>query len=655
MVGERQPVFEREAAIRGVHALMQPGYPLPAGQRRPAVFFQGGPGSGKTLLLNVLTDRVNQYVPHAHVDFEDSRHDEIPHTLSVLAERLARYRPRYRRLRFPRLLIALLVAEQDLTLYDFEQAREVLRQHLKQRRGARWPQRFLGELTGEQPEVGISVGVLTLLFRLPLQLLASALALFFPIFPRRSQRWFGHRDRGRTDHELDTLIELNAWAREVRNAPPGLADRSARESLDKLLCEAFLADLRDAPRRVRALPTPLLLLDNVDAPAGRAFLGRLWEARPPLEAGGAAEPLTLIVTGRHATPEMSDATVGRLEDVLSEPVAGGGDYPVWLSYPLPDLTRSDIQRLLSDASVRGPVHRRLARLVHEFSAGHPEAVGVLAAVLARLPQQAESVGELLAQPSPQVAESASPLDPGSVPTAEEWLLTRLSPGDDDLLTALARCSAARDEAGGLWLSHQPDLVDTAWLQVVHQVAPWDASASAGSAVLRQLLRRRLARVPDTRVGWREVHAKLRDYCAEQGDLAGRLYHQLAMDELHDVALELARQLPRMPGADWLALLHQVAAAPLASVEDQGRQPHALFHEMVRDSGAASAGDDTLTRVVHLLAALRIVGDPVNGTARPLLYTQVANALGALAPRSPDGLVVLQQSVKEYQAQALWWT
>ncbi|WP_062204148.1 hypothetical protein [Streptomyces sp. NBRC 109706] len=655
MVGERQPVFEREAAIRGVHALMQPGYPLPAGQRRPAVFFQGGPGSGKTLLLNDLADRVDQYVPYAHVDFEDSRHDEIPHTLSVLAERLARYRPRYRRLRFPRLLIALLVAEQDLSLYDFEQAREALRHHLKERRGARWPQRFLGELIGEQPEAGASVGAMTLVFRLPLHLLASVLALFFPIFPRRSQRWFGHRDRGRTDHELDTLIELNAWAREVRNASPGLADRSARESLDKLLCEAFLADLRDAPRRVRALPTPLLLLDNVDAPAGRAFLGRLWEALPPLDVGGAAEPLTLIATGRRPTPEMSDSAVGRLEDVLTDPVAGGSAYPAWLSYPLPDLTRSDIQRLLSDASARGPVHRRLARLVHEFSAGHPEAVGVLAAVLARLPHRAESVGELLARPAPALAEAAAPIDPEGVPTAEEWLLARLAPGDDNLLTALARCSAARDEAGGLWLSHQPDLVDAAWLQVVHQVAPWDASSSAGSAVLRQLLRRRLARLPDAPAGWREVHAKLRDHCAERDDLAGRLYHQLAMDELRDVALELARQLPRMPGADWLALLHRVAEAPLGSVEDQRRQPHALFHQMVRDSGVASSGDDTITRAVHLLAALRIVGDPLNGTARPLLYTQIANALGALAPRSPDGLVVLQQSVKEYQAQALWWT
>lgn len=668
MVTTRQPVFEREAAIRGVHALMQPGRSRPPGGRRPVVFFQGGPGSGKSLLLQVLDDRVNQYVPYARVDFADSRYDEIPYTLTVVAERLARYRPRYRRLRFPRLLIALLVVEQTLAGGDFEQTREALRQHLRRRRSASWPQHFLGELSGESSEAGVSVGAMTLLLRLPLQALAAALAWIFPTFPRRSQAWFGHRDRGRTDHALDTLIELNAWAGELRaggaggvggaGGAPGTGGvggaagvdarlRTTRDNVDKLLCEAFLADLRDSPRRVRALPTPLLLLDNVDTPAGRVFLGRLLDARPPLEPGARAEPLTVVATGRVAPPELSDTPEAPLEAVHSG--LDTREAPAWLRYRLPDLARADIQRLLGDAAVHGPVDRRLARLVHEFTAGHPEAVGVLAGALAVRRDGADSVAELLEEPVPGLENEIAHDLSAPRRTAEERLLGRLLPAADGRLDAVARCAAGRNAAESLWLSQRAGLADAAWQDGIE---PWDASAGAGSAVLRRLLLRRLARDP---AAWREAHTSLRDRCAAQGDTAGLLHHRLALGELREVALELAELLPTTPGAEWLALLHEVAGAPLGSVEAQRQPPPALFHTLVRDaSAAAGLGGETATRTTHLLAALRIVGDPLGGTDRELLYTQIANALAALAPRSPDGLVVLQESVRDYRRQAQWW-
>ncbi|KAB8159570.1 hypothetical protein FH609_028705 [Streptomyces sp. 3MP-14] len=657
MVATRQPVFEREAAIRGVHALTRAGRAYPPGSRRPVVFFQGGPGSGKSLLLQVLDDRVNQYIPYARVDFADSRYDEIPHTLTVLAERLTRYRPRYGRLRFPRLLIALLVAEQTLPGGDFEQSREALRQRLRQRRGARWPQRFLRELTGEPPEAGVTAGAMTLLFRLPLQAVAAGLALVFPTFPRRSQVWFGHRDRGRTDHALDTLIELNTWARELRvtggiagaGAPPGFDARlrAARDNVDKLLCEAFLADLRDSPRRVHALPTPLLLLDNVDAPAGRAFLGRLLDARPPLEPGARAEPLTVVATGRVAPPELADTPEAPLDE--SPPPANARELPAWLRYRLPDLARVDVQRLLSDAAVRGPADRRLARLVHEFTGGHPEAVGVLAAALAARRDGAESVAELLEEPVPDPAGGGAHDPTAARRTAEQRLLHRLLPDADGRLDVIARCAAGRNTAESLWLSQRSGLASVVWEEGVE---PWDPSAGAGSAVLLRLLRRRLARAPEE---WREAHASLHEHCAERGDLAGRLYHRLALGEVREVAVELAELLPRTPGAEWLALLDEVARAPLGSVEAQRQPPHALFHALTREAtGPASLGEETTTRMTHLLAALRIVSDPLHGTARELLYTQVANALAALASHSPDGLVVLQESVREYRRQAQWW-
>jgi hypothetical protein len=51
------PVSERPVAIRAVRALIQPSYPLPAGQRRPAVVVEGGSGSGKTEFVRDSTRR----------------------------------------------------------------------------------------------------------------------------------------------------------------------------------------------------------------------------------------------------------------------------------------------------------------------------------------------------------------------------------------------------------------------------------------------------------------------------------------------------------------------------------------------------------------------------------------------------------------------
>ncbi|MDT0268042.1 hypothetical protein RM844_17310 [Streptomyces sp. DSM 44915] len=664
MVATRQPVFERETAIRGVHALMRPGKGALARGRRPVVFFEGGPGSGKSLLLRTLDDWVNQHVPYARVDFAASGYDEIPRTLVLLAERLARYRPRYRRLRFPRLLIALLVIEQDLDGLDFERAREALRTHLKQRRGARWPERFLRELLGEPPEASTTVGGLTLAFRLPLQGIAVALAAVFPTFPRRSQHWFGHRDLGRTDHELDTLVELNRWAEELRAAGRDGPATAARDSLDALLTEAFLADLRDVPRRVRALPTPLLLLDNVDTPAGRAFLGRLLDARPPLEPGARAEPLTVVATGRLAPPELSDTPHAPLRWALAAPAAGEPP-PAWLRYRIPDLARADIQRLLGDATPRGAADRRLVRLVHEFTAGHPEAVGALAAGLAARAARrvaTDSVAELLAEPAP------APDRPGSRaagPTVEEWLVGRLLPDADGRLPAIARCAAGRTPAESLWLSQRVGLAGVAW---PGGVEPWDPSAGAGSAVLGRLLRRRLAAAP---ADWRAAHAELRAHCEERADLPGQLYHRLALGESRAVALELVALLPRLPGEEWLALVREVAAAPPGPAAARPRPAPALFHVLLRESADGPAGpdrpdgpggpddpgalDESGTRVTHLLAALRVVGDPLSGSARELLHTQIAQALAGLASHSPDGLVVFDQSVRDYRAQAQWWS
>ncbi|MCH0564798.1 MULTISPECIES: hypothetical protein [unclassified Streptomyces] len=658
MEREGQPALVRSAAVRGVHTLVQPSYPLPPGRRRPMVFVEGGHGTGKTTLVDSIVSQVNQYVPYGRVDFTEPERDDLPQTLSVLARQLAWYRPRYRRLRFPRLLIGLLVMKQDLSEFDFERARSEVSQLLQQRRGGGWPQQFLMEMTGNPAEVDIPMGFATLALQIPLNALVN-LAGF--TFPGRAQRWYGHRDRELVDDPIDTLLELNTWARDAEADPTREPGRSARGRVDALLCEAFLADLRDCPRRVHALPTPLLLLDNADAAAGLAFLGRLLQARPALRPQERPEPLTVVATGRSELPDMAETTTAPLEDLLgAAPERRGGDSPAWLSYRLPLLTLAEVQTLLSRPTGRGGADRRLARLVHEFTGGHPQAVGLLAQVAGRRGPTARSVAELLARPVTENHGEPAPPGAGGTPAAGrepaagEYLLRRLLPVDEAQIDAHATCSAARSEEDRLWLSHQSDLVNTAWGETIRRDDSWDQSGGTSPAVLRRLLLRDLAaRPPAHHADWSTVHDRLRGRCRRNGDKAGELYHRLAMDDLSTVALELARLLPDMAGDSWLELLQTVARSPFRAAEHQDLSPNDQFHEQVRDI-RVTAPDDTVAETTRLLAALRIVSDPSGGVERRFLYAQISITLDQLAPQSPDGLVALSQAAAEYSAQPPLW-
>ncbi|WP_165986265.1 ABC transporter ATP-binding protein [Streptomyces sp. YIM 98790] len=656
---DQRPIFERRAVIRAVHALVQPDFPVPPGGR-PAVLIEGPPGSGKTVLLDALAGRIRPHIPYGRADFTDPRHEDIPHTLSVLAGALTHRRPRYRRLRFPRLLMGLLVIGQDLTHLDFEQARQDVTGLLRRRRHGSWPHRFLQEVAGQNLELGLATGLLGTSLQMPLRVLDTLLGF---TFPGRAQTWFGHRDRDLPDHPVDTLVTLNARAREARSEEGGEERAAAARAFTaRLLCEAFLADLRDAPRRVRRLATPVIMLDNAGTPAGRRFLRRLLEARPPL---GPAEPLTVIATAHGPLPELSDAPTAPLLSVLEVPgrppaPAAETTGPLWLRYRLPDLGRADVQTLLDGGSGRGD--RRLARLVHEFSGGHAETAGLLAELTVRGGDPPGSVGELLGRPVPREPDAGGT---GGPATAEERLLHRLLPPEahaaEAAVTALACSAAARCETDGLWLSHQDELIDPAWQDTVRQAALWQPDGGAGGTaadggspdsrtlVLRRLLLRRLAGP-----GWHTVHTRLAGFCRAAGDRTGELYYRLAADDLEQVPRELSALLPGTGGPDWLRLLTEVSRAPCGSPERWRLEPYAHFRRLLEMAGP-EPGDSAEAWTARAVAALRVLADPAGGTDRGFLCSQTARALAALAPYSRDGLVDLHRAAREYERQAQWWS
>ncbi|GAB3120545.1 hypothetical protein GCM10027160_36840 [Streptomyces calidiresistens] len=752
--GDGIPVgpVEDDEAIRAVHVLLDPGWSADPRRRRPALVVVGGRGAGKTTFLETLRDRAERHLPHVRVDCADPRHESVPHALSVIAGGLTRYRPRYRRLRFPRLLIGLLVIERGLGSpdgpRDFERARAEMRTLLRRRRDSGRSRRFLREVAGAPWEMDVALGPFASALRLPTWVVS---ALIGAGFPPRAQRWYGHRDEGHRDRPIDVLLELSARAREAEGAeddPPGIGDttgatpasppadgpaegrgrrpvaageavRAAREharrEVAEMLFRAFLADLRDCPRRIRRLPTPLVLLDNADTRAGRDLLHGLTGTGPGVEGTAPrAEPLTVVATMASPPIGYPDTTAG-----VSPPPPPGtaaAPHPVGTPPPAPDASSGPLSpapdsavapnpsgsvslatraaltgragdpptrplthrlSLLSPAEVRrlmgtGPAgaDRRPARLVHDLTAGHPEPAALLARVAARWEVPVTGTVALLTEPVPAALVTDGPRPPESV---EQRLVRRLLPGDgrsdSPALSAFTTCAAARDERERLWLTHRVELVTPARGEMVRRAM---GSGEPGWVVLGHLLARRLARrAADHPASPAAVHGRLAEFCRERGDRAGELYHRLACGESAAVAAELTTELHRMPGRRWLDLVYAVVRAPCGVPGEQELPPHDRFLRLLgrseevtrrRDgpAGETAVGESTPDTgdpgrwVAHLVAALRVVVDPVGGTDRQYLYEQIAHVMGQLAPMSPDGLVELHREAAGHRRRAAWW-
>ncbi|MGH8922508.1 MAG: hypothetical protein ACRD0H_29925, partial [Actinomycetes bacterium] len=94
----------------------------PRNQRFPILVVEGFRGTGKTALLSVLDELLDQLVPRAQLDFEANRHASVPQVLSALAFELNRRCPRYGALQFPRFIVGQLVMGLELDLTDHAQA-----------------------------------------------------------------------------------------------------------------------------------------------------------------------------------------------------------------------------------------------------------------------------------------------------------------------------------------------------------------------------------------------------------------------------------------------------------------------------------------------------------------------------------------------------
>lgn len=178
----------------------------------------------------------------------------------------------------------------------------------------------------------------------------------------------------------------------------------------------------------------------------------------------------------------------------------------------------------------------------------------------------------------------------------------------------------------------------------------DTEDAAGPALLRRLLRRRLAlRDPAVSPSWAGVYARLRDACRAEGDAAGELYYRLAVGELGFVTQRLHQRLAELDNARWFELVESVTSAP-----HQHRHQEILIDE-ARTLVCAAGLEQPLTSLGWLVAALWIAADPFNHSDRRDLHLQIAADCTEVARLSPNGSsAVLLHASRRHRMQAEWW-
>jgi hypothetical protein len=595
----------------------------PRDRPSPVLLVEGSPGSGKTAFLDGIAEDLVNTVPFARFDFttdppgfEANRWREIDNALTTVVWELSRWCPVYGSLRFHRFAIGQLVRQLNLDLNRPHQAvREQVAAELERHRRVDQLRKVLRNAAAQLPwplPDPVAWTVKTFGPYAADWLVAKATA--WRALAGRYSKWYARRGAG--DH-IDVLIDLNRWAKDAHPAKRAQATR--------LMFAAFFADLQDNFRRRRRCGewsfNSVLVLDNVAGAWGSAFLEELAQARAlhrDQEPDG-ADPLTVVATSRAPVP-VEDTPVVRI-----------------LLRPL-DLT-----------TVHGMVGLRrwergdiglLARRIHAFTDGHPDAVALLLKAAAAHNDADVELNVLLAD---QAVVLIGRLLPGAPKHEVEDLVTLSAARDRDQAARLARRTTLLSGLPNPG-APQPDL--------------W-AVNNAGTQLLRRLLLRRLAaRGPNDKADWLTVHGALRRFCHEAGARAktgdestraavGEMYHALATGDLEFVVTELAARLDGADPQEWLALLKSVTAAPRPPDD---RSPEEQVEKLVK---TVTAQDDKVVALAGVVAGLWVAADPATPGNRHLLHLRIARDYNGMADLAESPAIFVSESADHYKAAQQW--
>lgn len=587
--------------------------PDPFDYENPVIVLEGPRGIGKSSLLAALWERISERVPVAIADCAFSDGDARA-LLFALAVDLNRRSDRHGVLQFPRLLAGLIAITANLDAVSPGRARDQVSQLLEVPAAAEQAIREL--MTGSYARHALgSFGL-----HVTDAFVKQGTKLLFggrPATPRRrrillgaAREWWGHQDRELRRDPLDVLAELN-W-----RAGLSVADEYC---VEELLLAAFLADLRSNARK--DMPASfVLLLDNADSPAGRKFLGGFLNDRQLTSPGGPG-PLTVVATSRGTLSRQF-----RRDERAALADASYADY-LWrgsrgsrrrvYAVALPGLTSEATLRMTEALDPRIGNRRAAARMVHDFTAGHPGTTTALLSAIRQHPHESTDLPALLSE----TADSGQ--------TVEESMLSRLLEGiPPDIVDDLTTYSAARHQEAAMRLARWMDYPKPDYQEAFSEEFWWP-DADSGHAVLppvlRHLLLRRLSRRDETRRGsWTHVHELLKSESDHLRDEVGAMYHALALGDVRYVADRLAASLEQADAREWLRVVHAVTAAPNRL---DHRRP---LDELTTLTQWADRGEQPLASVAHLVAAFWICSDPLNANHRGKLYQLIAAELNTIA-------------------------
>jgi hypothetical protein len=484
--------------------------------------------------------------------------------------------------------------------------------------------------------------------------------------------WYArNRVPGRSDHSAyGPLLALHdRWAKFQ-----AAHDEEARRDVWRVLCRALLADLRTYAKatlwRGARTSNCLLLLDNADAPIGRAFLEELAEARRRTAEG--PDPL-LVVAAQETRPRLQPAAgvpqASADEDLSYREWASAArdrEVPVspWYPVQLTGLSLGHVRDVVASHVLR--TSEKDAQFTYMVTGGHPCAVRELARMLAAIPDplppgfdlralvNREAEDTLLDMVRPRNLRDA---DLDAMAVFGITLRPRLAPGNSALRSL--------GWAGVSELDVRDRFLDLMW-------AREDEGAFTIQPLYRWLLTRWLARDRDR---WQVTHeAFLAHYRASQGqDLDAVLYHELALTtmsapgSLHHVVRSLAREFERTDGPNngqWNDLLAAVTTAPNRLVQADAEYqapyvatmlPHDIWEVIQRLEGTWERGDDSglLKTVARLVAARWLFNDPLFDPKRKAALP-LAEGYRELARMTPGNAEVFYRQASKFRTIEREW-
>jgi hypothetical protein len=610
-------------------------------RRLPVIVLLGMSGSGKTAVLDDISRSWNQVVPLARLDLGAPGEADLPprEVVLQLAFQLAKWCPQFGRMPFRRLMLCLVIAGAEINPQNRRHAladvrKAVIADTLK-------PEHH--QAITKQLDYLIQARVVPTWSTMAANVLlrGAETALWRGRLRRISGLWPRRRQTRQPMDPRELLVDLGTGAEDL---------------VDEMFCQAFLADLRAAYRRGLRAPgrtaNCAVLLDNVNSPAGTAFLELLASCRAQLSG----DPLAVVATSRAWLPTWNPLWTmpgttgdGQGKQLVRVPELAsladwterfdGDDHGWGYLVELPNLTTQEVVDL--DAAGTRPRGSRAARFAHRLTTGHPLAVrgvldglnglaGVKATIEMRrvLDQEHSPDGE----PEPLCRIIRRRLL-GEIDNNRWTTLVSFAVADDLEVGARLAGRVVKQDAGGtaevlrflqsrlLIINRDGRPALDPWLRrlVLHELAKTDAE--------------------DPR-GWWTMHSLHRNFHNTNQNVLRTLYHGLAIGEIEPAIGYLAERLDHLTSEVdtqvWVDQLNSITSAPNQLSGEL--TPADQVEQLV-----AGSGNVTLARLV---VAKWLLSDPLVDPEESLRGS-VRRGFERLAEDAPPGYLVFIREADNY--------